>query len=218
MKISVFTFNPAAENTYIVQGFSNQCLIVDPGMMDESDDEELFRHIEKEGLEPVLLVNTHCHLDHVLGNQSVIKKYNIPFAMHRLDLPTLEMVPMASMRWGVPYRQSPDPSQFLEEGEHIQFDGLDFEIRFVPGHAPGHIVLVEHQHAVVFGGDVLFRESVGRTDLPGGDGVLLAKMIQEKMYSLPDDFVVYPGHGGETTMGWEKQHNPFVRPQFSAFS
>lgn len=217
MQLAIFTFNPFSENTYVLIGPNKQCAIVDPGMSNEEEQDQLFQFIEKEGLTPVLLLNTHCHIDHVLGNAAVKRKYNVPFQMHRDDMPTLELASAASLRWNVPFEGSPLPDSFLEEGNKVVFDEVELRVLHVPGHAPGHIVFVNDADNVAIAGDVLFKESVGRTDLPGGNGPMLAKMIQEKMYNLPEDMVVFPGHGPETTIGWEKEHNPFVRPGMSAF-
>ncbi len=217
MQLAIFTFNPFSENTYVLVSPNKQCVIVDPGMSNEDEQNELFEFIEKNELTPVLLLNTHCHIDHVLGNAAVVRKYGVPFKMHQADIPTLELASAASLRWNVPYEGSPLPDAFLEEGDEVVFDEVVLRVLHVPGHAPGHIVFVNDTQNVAIAGDVLFKESVGRTDLPGGNGPLLARSIQEKMYALPDDMVVFPGHGPETTIGWEKQHNPFVRPDMSAF-
>lgn len=205
-----FTFNPFSENTFVVWDDTRKAIIVDPGMSDASEERELSAFIEAESLAPAWLVNTHSHIDHVLGNDYVKKQYGVPFVAHRKAVDTLRMASAAAQLYGISYNGSPEPDQFIDEGEKLNFGKSVFEILFVPGHAPGHIALVNHESKVVIAGDVLFNGSVGRVDLPGGDGVLLRDSIQQKMYALPDDYTVYCGHGPETTIGKEKQSNPFV--------
>lgn len=211
MQIAQFTFNPFQENTYVLYDQSGECLIVDPGMSDPDEENDLFGFITEQNLKPVLVINTHCHIDHILGNDRACSRYGIGLAIHKLDLPMLERAPVASQMWGIPYRESPAPTRFLEEGEKLQFGSTELDILFTPGHAPGHIVLVHHTDKVIIAGDVLFRGSVGRVDLPMCNALDLVESIQKKMYGLPDDYVVYPGHGPETTIGEEKRSNAFVR-------
>lgn len=210
ISLRAFTFNPFSENTYVVWDGSRKALIIDPGMSDASEERELSDFIDDEGLTPVWLVNTHAHLDHVLGNDFVKKQYDVPFVAHRKAVDTLRMASTAAQLYGIPYKGSPEPDQFIEEGEKLHFGKSTFDILFVPGHAPGHIALVNHASKTVIAGDVLFDGSVGRVDLPGGDGALLRDSIQQKMYALPDEFTVYCGHGPATTIGKEKESNPFV--------
>lgn len=211
MRIAVFTFNPFQENTYIIYDESGECLIIDPGMCDREEEAMLFDFIAEENLKPVEVINTHCHIDHVLGNDAACNKYKVGLAIHKLDLPMLERAHIAGEMWGVPYTPSPAPSRFLEEGEKLRFGNTSLDILFTPGHAPGHVVLVNHHDKTIIAGDVLFRGSVGRVDLPMSNAADLVKSIQEKMYTLPEDYVVYPGHGPETTIGMEKRSNGFVR-------
>jgi hydroxyacylglutathione hydrolase len=211
MNVAQFTFNAFAENTYLLFDEQGHCLIIDPGMSSSEEDEVLFEFISEKGLKPQMVVNTHCHIDHVLGNAACVERYHIPLAAHKLELSTLERAPVASLMWSIPYRLSPEPSQFLDEGDQLMVGTNFLEILFVPGHAPGHIALIHHHEGLVIGGDVLFRQSVGRVDLPGCDSGDLVKSIQTKLYALPDHYVVYPGHGPETTIGFEKLNNTFVR-------
>lgn len=216
MKIIQFTFNPFSENTFLLYDETSQCAIIDPGMTDEEEDSVLFDAIEAQGLKPASILNTHCHLDHILGNASCASRYNIPLYAHRDALSSMDIAPAASLMWGVPYRESPRPTKFLQEGEKIHFGNTTLDILFTPGHAPGHVVFVNHAKRCVIGGDVLFRGSVGRVDLPGSVASDLVCSIREKLYTLPEDYVVYPGHGPETTIGEEKRSNAFVRPEWSA--
>ena len=211
MQIAHFTFNPFQENTYVLYDESGECLIVDPGMSDSEEQKILFEFILEHKLKPVLVVNTHCHIDHILGNESACRKFGIGLAIHKLDLPMLERAHVASQMWGISYNESPSPNRFLEEGEILRFGNSELEILFTPGHAPGHVVLICHAVRSIIAGDVLFRGSVGRVDLPMCNAADLVHSIQQKMYRLPEDYVVFPGHGPETTIGDEKRSNAFVR-------
>lgn len=217
MHIERFTFNPFSENTYVISDESGECLIIDPGMSDEDEDEELLTYIRSNQLTPVALLNTHCHLDHILGNGTIKAKFGIPFMAHRNELAMLERAPAASLMWDVPYRMSPVPDKYIDEPDSVFLGEHELKILFVPGHAPGHLAFVSHTEKWIIGGDVLFQGSVGRVDLPGSNGKELVSSIQNKLYTLPDDYVVFPGHGGTTTIGSEKKHNVFIRPDYSAF-
>jgi hydroxyacylglutathione hydrolase len=210
MKITTFTFNPFSENTYLLEDESGDCCIVDPGMVDEAEDDLLFQYISKNGLNVKLLLNTHCHIDHILGNSSVKTAYNVGLWASKKELPVLEMAPAASMMWDVPYRISPQPERFIDESDTIEFGSSRLEILFVPGHSPGHLAFLSHEDKAIIGGDVLFKRSIGRTDLPGCNAAHLTASILNKFYTLPNDYVVYPGHGDPTTIGEEKVHNPYV--------
>jgi hydroxyacylglutathione hydrolase len=218
MRLAQFTFNPFSENTYVVFDDTKEAIIIDPGMADSDENELLFEFIEEQGLKPVKIINTHCHLDHILGNAAAVDKYNIPIYCHKSELPMLERAGAASLMWNVPYNLSPNPSGFLEEGDVVSFGQTELEVLFVPGHAPGHIALVCHKERLVLAGDVLFRGSVGRVDLPMCNAADLVRSIQQKMYTLPNDYTVYSGHGPETTIGYEKEHNSFVRPNWDCLS
>ena len=215
MHIAQFTFNIFSENTYVLFDETQQCVIIDPGMTNDDEDRILFDFLSEKDLTPMMVLNTHCHIDHILGNASSCKKYGIELYAHRLDLETLQRGPIASAMWGVPYRESPQPHHFIDEGEQIQFGNTSLDILFLPGHAPGHVAFIHHQDKVVIGGDVLFKGSVGRVDLPGCNASDLVQSIQKKLYQLSDDYTVYPGHGPETTIGEEKINNVFVREDWS---
>lgn len=211
MELHAFAFNPFQENTYIVADVSGLCFILDPGMVDEEEDEELFSFIDKKGYRPVMIINTHCHLDHILGNRSCAERYGLPLIASRGELPILERAASASLMWGVPYRESPLPAQFIAEGDLLPLGAMQWTVLDVPGHSPGHIALVHHGTGTILSGDVLFKGSIGRTDLPMCDHAQLLRSIGEKMYTLPDHYMVYSGHGPATTIGVEKRINPFVR-------
>ncbi len=212
MKLEYFTFNPFQENTYVLYDNSKECIIVDPGCYTVSEQNQLAQFIEENELIPKKLVCTHFHLDHIFGNQFVTNKWNLLVEGHSADVATLEMGEKSAALYGFDnYIPSPAIEHFIEEGDQIKFGDTVLDVLFVPGHAPGHIALVNHESKTVINGDVLFQGSIGRTDLPGGDFATLEKSIKEKLYTLPEDYVVYAGHGPSTTIGFEKQHNGFVR-------
>lgn len=209
MKVKKFTFNPFQENTYVLYDDSKEAVIIDPGCYDKSEENELVKFIDNEGLRPVQLLNTHAHIDHVFGNEFVSKKFNLKLSLHPKDHQTLTQALMASKTYGLNYTPSPMPEIDLKEGDKIQFGQTKLDIIFVPGHAPGHVVFLNKDLNVLIGGDVLFRGSIGRTDLPGGNHEDLLKNIEEKLFVLNPSTQVYSGHGPETTIGYEKAHNPF---------
>ncbi len=215
LRIAQFTFNAFSENTYVIADEAGKAIIIDPGMTDESEDAILFEYIADEKLTPELILNTHCHLDHILGNSAAAQRYGIGMHCHAGEIPVIERAAATSLMFGIPYRASVMPERTLVEGDRVCIGNITFEILFVPGHAPGHLAFVCHDERVVFSGDVLFKGSVGRVDLPGCNAADLVRSIQTKMYALPDDYVVYSGHGPHTTIGEEKIDNFFVRPDWS---
>lgn len=217
ISLKKFTFNPFSENTYVLWDETKEAIIIDPGMVDSREDAEMQSFIESEGLKPVMLFNTHAHIDHVLGNYFVKKTWEVPLVSHTLGKVVLQMAERSAEMYGIPYTPSPEADRMIEGGDVIAFGNSSMPVLFVPGHAPDHVALVDLEGKKVIAGDVLFNGSVGRVDLPGSDAAELTKSIQNKMYELPDDTVVYCGHGDETTIGKEKQSNPFVRPGWSGF-
>lgn len=209
-----FTFNPFQENTFIVADDSGESVIFDPGCWNAAERQQLVDFIEKENLTPVRLINTHCHLDHVFGNKFVAEKYNLPLEIHLGELPVLKSMPVVCQNYGLPIpEESPEPGNFLEEGDTIEFGDTKLEILFTPGHSPASISFVSKKDKFIIAGDVLFYDSIGRTDLPGGDFNTLMSSIREKLLPLGNDFTVHCGHGQSTTIGRESIFNPFVTGQ-----
>lgn len=208
--IQGFTFNLFEENTYILYDETKECVIIDPGCSNKSEQDELSQFINDEGLKPVRLLNTHCHIDHVFGNSYVAKKYNLGLEIHKDDLQTLHSLPQVSILYGLNAEESVEPASFLNEGDKISFGNSSLDILFTPGHSPGSICFVSHPDKFIIGGDVLFYGSIGRTDLPGGDHEALISNIKTKLFLLDDDYAVFSGHGQETTIGFEKKNNPFL--------
>jgi glyoxylase-like metal-dependent hydrolase (beta-lactamase superfamily II) len=209
LRIQTFTFNPFQENTYIVFLDSGACMIVDPGCFNREEEAELENFIAENGLKPKLLVNTHCHIDHVLGNAFVGKKYGLKPYFHPKEQAVMDAVEMVAGMYGVPYTPSPEGTYF--DGDHIFLEDERFDLLFVPGHSPGHVALYHAISGNLLAGDTLFYESVGRTDLPGGHTETLLNSIRKELFILPEATVVYSGHMQPTTIGHEKKHNPFLK-------
>ena len=210
MKVKSFTFNPFQENTYIIYDKTKECIIVDPGCYTEKEQATLKQFIITENLNPVKLINTHCHIDHILGNKFINDYWGIELHIHKLDLPLLENSSNISKMYGFEnYKESPYPNQFLNEGEKINFGENSFEILFTPGHSPGHICLHNKKNNILISGDLIFQNSIGRTDLPGGDYNTLIKSITTKVFPLNNDTQIFCGHGPCTNLGYEKKNNPF---------
>ena len=208
VKVHSFQFNPFQENTFVVYDQEKNCVIIDPGCYERHEEEVLFSFIEEYKLKPIALLNTHAHIDHILGNAAVKSKYDIPFYLHKEDLTTLHSVKSYALVYGFEkYIPSPDPDDYLIDNTELVFGAMKFKIYHTPGHAPGHVVFFNDENKFVINGDVLFNGSFGRIDLPGGDLETLKKSIFEVMFHLPDDTVVHCGHGPETTIGKEKKDN-----------
>jgi hydroxyacylglutathione hydrolase len=215
MQIRVFTFNPFYENTYILFDDSKECVIIDPGCWNKEERDQLIDFVEKNDLKPVRLLNTHCHIDHIFGNTFISDKYSLPLEANKIEAENLSSADVSSAIFGVPAPKSPMIEKYLNEGDTVEFGSTSLKVLFCPGHSAGHIVFYNEEEKTVIGGDVLFRESIGRTDLPGGDFDILRRSIKEKLFTLPDDVIVFPGHGPETTIGYEKQHNPFINGELT---
>lgn len=211
LKVHSFTFNPYQENTYLVYDRQGDCIIIDPGMFNYREEEELKAFIDNNSLNPVALYNTHCHVDHVLGNNYIYQQYGLKSLFHEGEMSTLVAVTTYAPQMGFNYTQAPIGEIFLKENDKISIGGYNLDIIFAPGHSPAHLCFYSEENKFLIAGDVLFRNSIGRTDLPGGNHQLLLNNIQKYIYTLPDDTIVYPGHGPSTTIGHEKNNNPFVR-------
>ncbi|WP_207533535.1 MBL fold metallo-hydrolase [Desertivirga arenae] len=210
IEVHSFTCNPYQENTYILFDETKECVIIDPGMYTGAEQNEVVRFITNKGLKPVRLLNTHCHIDHVLGNKFIFDTYTLKPEFHRGELPLLTAVPSYAPAQGFNYEISPLPDNFLPETGSITFGNSVLDLIYAPGHSPSHLCFYSKTGKFLIGGDVLFHGSIGRTDLPGGNYTQLIKNIREKLFVLPEDVTVYPGHGSETSIGFEKQHNPFL--------
>jgi len=211
MLVTGFTFNAFSENTYVLHDETNECVVIDPGCYDKKEQNILAAFITDKKLKVTALLNTHCHIDHVFGNKFVVDTYQVPFLIHAADLPTLQAVPVYAPSYGFPLYEPAQPTAYLKEGEKVTFGNTRLKILFTPGHAPGHVVFYNEEAKVCIGGDVLFKQSIGRTDLPGGDFDTLIQSIRTQLFTLPNEVKVYPGHGPGTSIGEEKISNPFLR-------
>ena len=211
IKIKQFTFNPVRENTYILFDETNDCVIIDPGMYDSDEQNIFYRFIKDNNLNPVLLLNTHCHYDHVFGNKFVFDNWSLKPQFHQGELIVLQSIPGYVPQMGLNYELSPEPEVFLPESGSVSFGSSVLELIFAPGHSPAHLCFYSRADNFLIGGDVLFYNSIGRTDLPGGNHSQLINSIRQNLFILPDDCEVFPGHGPATTIGFEKQHNPFLQ-------
>lgn len=212
INVSKLTFNAFQENTYVLHDETKECIIIDPGCYSSYEQKVLVQFISTNHLQPKMVVSTHSHIDHVLGNKFITEQYKIPLYIHKEDLETLQRVPSYAPMYGFPeFEPSPNPNDFFNLTEGVSFGNSHLDIVFVPGHAPGHVAFISHEDKFVINGDCLFRGSIGRTDLPGGDLKTLLTSIQEKLFTLPNDYKVFCGHGPETTIGFEKQNNPLFK-------
>lgn len=211
IQVHTFTFNPFSENTYVLADETKECVIVDPGCSDYEERKELKDFIENNNLKVIHLLNTHAHIDHVLGNEFVKRTFGVKLHLHRKDLPVLQNAASRAEVYGFPNYEGSEVDVFIEEGDIIKFGNTELEILFVPGHAPGHVAFINREENICVSGDVLFKQSVGRTDFPLCSFSDLEKSIRTKLYTLDDDMVVFPGHGGITTIGYEKKNNPYVK-------
>jgi len=209
LSIQVFVFNPFQENTYVLYDETKEAVVIDPGCYEEEEKLELEEFIEENRLKVTMLLNTHGHIDHVLGNSFIKDRFKVKLYIHRRDEPVLKAVSAYSSNYGFHLYHEAVVDDYLDEGHTIGFGNQQFKILFVPGHSPGHVAFYNEKEKVVIGGDVLFQNSIGRTDLPGGNFDTLIQSIHEKLFTLPDDVTVYPGHGPKTSIGYEKVSNPF---------
>ena len=212
MEIHKITFNTFQENTFILWDNTTDCIIIDPGCYERNEELLLVDFINKNNLNPVKLINTHCHIDHILGNKFVSEKWNLELYINKIDLPLLEGSGDIARMYGFEnYKGSPYPKHYLEEGDILEFGESKLEILFTPGHAPGHICLFNKEEGFIVSGDVLFNGSIGRTDLIGGDFDTLIESIKTKLMTLQDETIVYCGHGPSTSIGRERLSNPFLQ-------
>ena len=211
LALKAFTFNPVQENTYVLYNGNKECCIIDPGCYFPEEEAMLKDYIENEGLQPVLLLNTHCHLDHVFGNKFVHETWNLTLHIHEKEKRVLEVAPISAKTWQLDFDNYEGELQFIREESRIKIGSEELEVRFTPGHSPGSVSFYHDAGGFVIGGDVLFNGSIGRTDLPGGDYDTLINSIQTQLFTLPDETKVYSGHGSVTTIGFEKMNNPYVK-------
>lgn len=211
LHLQAFTFNPFQENTFLLYNDEKQAWIVDPGMYDTAETEALTGFLDSRGLSPQGIINTHAHIDHILGVQYLKEQYGIPFGLHEQELPVLLNARNVAAMYGFRLDAVPEATFFIREGEPLQLGDDTLEVLFTPGHSPGSICFYSAAGRWLIGGDVLFAGSIGRTDLPGGSHATLLQSIRTQLFPLPDDTRVFPGHGPSTLIGTEKKSNPFLQ-------
>lgn len=212
IKVEKFVVNPLGENSFILSDETGECIFVDPGFFYEEEHKEIKVYIKENNLTPVKITNTHCHFDHIMGVEFVRNEYNIPFQAHAEDAFWVEKAIDQGKMFGFEMKPVAPIDNFLSENEIIEFGNSSLEIIHIPGHSPGHIVFYSKPEKILIAGDVLFYGSIGRTDLPGGNHGDLISNIRTKLFKLPNNTKVFCGHGPETTLGFEKNNNPFLIP------
>lgn len=209
-QVHVLTFSPIRENTYVLTNSKKEAIIIDPGCYGKLEEQQLEKFILDRDLDVKLLLNTHCHLDHVFGLLYASNRWSLQPQIHPEEKQVLDHAPVSGLMWNLPFDNYTGPLGYLHEGDITGLEDCPLEVIHAPGHSPGSICFYSRTDGFIIGGDVLFRGSVGRTDLPGGNFNILEQSIREKLYVLPDETIVYSGHGGPTKIGLEKQTNPFV--------
>lgn len=209
MKIYKLVFSPIEVNTYILAADSGDCTIIDCGCYDKEEEERFENFIQEKSLNPVLLLNTHCHLDHVFGNNFLLRKYGLRSFSHELDESNRKDAVAHAKLFGLTMDNPPEPAGFIKDNQVVAFDDTSLKALHVPGHSSGSLAYYIEKSGIVFTGDALFSGSIGRTDLTGGDYDTLISSISEKLFVLPPSTVVYPGHGESTTIEKEMKSNPY---------
>ena len=208
--IKVLTFNAVQENTYVLYNEHKECIVIDPGCYSDEEKEALKNYIDKNELQPKMLINTHCHLDHVFGNKYIAEAYRLTLQIHKNEEAVLQMAPASGLMFNLPFDNYKGELIFLKEGNIVSLGEDSLQVIEAPGHSPGSICFYCEKQKFIIGGDVLFYQSIGRTDLPGGSHEGLIKNIKEKLFVLPQEVKVYPGHGPATTIGDEIKYNPYL--------
>ena len=208
LKIKSFEFNAFQENTFVVSDTERNAIVIDPGCYSREEEQELAAYIKQEQLNIVALLNTHAHIDHVLGNAFIKENYGVAYYLHQEDIPTLNAVEQYASLYGFEgYRLSPEPDFLMEDQSELVFGSMRIKVLHTPGHCPGHVVFYFESEGIVINGDVLFNGSFGRTDLPGGNLETLKSSIFKTMFTMPDNTLVYCGHGPSTTIKKERLSN-----------
>jgi glyoxylase-like metal-dependent hydrolase (beta-lactamase superfamily II) len=209
--IEKFVFNAFGENTYLLYDETKECVVIDPGCYEQYEKDNFIEFIETNELKLKKLIYTHCHVDHMLGNNFIAETYDLKPIIHKAGLPFLQRGHEIGKGYGFQMEKAIEPEEFIEEGDIIKFGNSELRVVYTPGHADGSVCFINDEQKFVITGDVLFRDSIGRTDFPTGDFDLLMKSIHDKLFTLEDDFTVYSGHGPETSIGYEKVNNPFIK-------
>ncbi len=211
LHLKSFAFNPFQENTYVLYNDALEAWIIDPGNSSVSEHQTLLNFIKTNNLQPSRLLLTHAHVDHILGNAFVNQQWGLLPEVHEADVYFITRLPETASMYGVPFEASPMPVSLLKEGDELQLGSYSFRCLHTPGHSPGSISFFNAENKVLISGDVLFQNSIGRSDLPLGDHETLLQSIHQKLMTLPDDVKVFSGHGPSTSIGQERRNNPFLQ-------
>ncbi len=213
LKTARFEFSLFGINTYVAyDSETKECAIIDPGMMGKEEENAMRNFLKKENLKVTHLINTHLHIDHAVGDKFISETYDVPLEAHKADEPLMQRILQQAEMFGIKEKVNiVDIGKYVEEGDKIKIGNSTLEVIHVPGHSQGHIALYDRAGGYFYGGDILFQGSIGRTDLPGGDFTQLINGIKSKLLTLPDETIVFPGHGDATTIGREKLYNGFLR-------
>jgi glyoxylase-like metal-dependent hydrolase (beta-lactamase superfamily II) len=211
MKVETIAVNPFEMNCYVYyDGNTKDGVIIDPGAYTDSEKELIENFIKGEGIKIKYILLTHGHIDHILGNHWAKEYFNVPVLMNKEDLPLIKHAPEQGQMFGVMFPDPPEPDKFIGEKDTINFGNTELKIIETPGHSPGSVCFVDEKEKIIFGGDCLFKGSIGRTDLWMGDMDILLNSITQKLFKYSDEYIVYPGHYDNTTIGEEKRNNPFL--------
>jgi glyoxylase-like metal-dependent hydrolase (beta-lactamase superfamily II) len=211
IQIQRFTFNDFMVNTYLLWDETLDAVLIDAACYDQEEQKELREFIERKGLRLVENLNTHCHVDHVLGNEFVAAQFGVNPRYHQDSEFFFQTVREIGSSFGFRLGNIPKPAGYLEDGQTVTWGHSSLTVLFTPGHANGHVCFYQPEQGFVITGDVLFKDTIGRTDLPSGNFDLLMQSIKNKLFTLPEDTIVWPGHGPDTTIGYESRNNPFIR-------
>jgi glyoxylase-like metal-dependent hydrolase (beta-lactamase superfamily II) len=211
LTIKEFCFNAFQENTFIVYNEKKQAIIVDPGCYTRIEQKILTDFIVQHSLTPTLLLNTHCHLDHVFGNNFISETYGLTALLHPNEQVVLDRLPESAAKWGLPTEAYKGPIRYIHDQEIISFDDDELKVLLTPGHSPGSVCFYHEDQNFILGGDLIFKDGVGRTDLPGCNPQDLILSIKNQILPLSDELLIYSGHGPVTQLGREKEFNPYIK-------
>ena len=211
MKVKIFPVNPFIMNCYVYYNEESRLgVIIDPGIFTDEEEKDIFDFIHETGIKIKYILNTHGHIDHIMGNWWAKNKFNVPLVMHKDDMPLIDKSGEQAALFEISFPKPPNPDIFISESDKIEFDDTVLDIIHTPGHSPGSVCFIDAKEKIIFGGDCIFSGSIGRTDLWMGNMGLLLDSIKNKILTYPDDYIIYPGHYEETTVGEEKKSNPFL--------
>ena len=210
IEIKIFPHNLYQMNAYLLYDESGEGVLIDAGNSNDEELQEIVNFTEQKDIQLKMLLNTHAHIDHIVGNDAIIEKFGLKLYAHKAGLNFYKTISQYGSALGFSISQTHLPDVFIKDGDDLEFGNTKLKVLYTPGHADGSICFYDAENKYVVVGDVLFQQSIGRTDLPTGDFDILAESIRSKLYTLPDETTVFPGHGPSTQISYEKMDNPFV--------